>query len=178
MVFPSPWCRTGTLCSPPHFGESSCGSWALSCICRPPSTPSLMARPRRRTASSSCTCVASPAIDHDTGCAGSRGRSTSTTPPTSRRCGTRPSGWSTAVIPPPSGLMNRVRLAWLPSRGAWRTGRSSRRTSAIAWSRRRPSTRSTTTSCTASFPIQWVIGCSCAFGIALRPPCPKSPRAS
>jgi hypothetical protein len=66
-----------------------------------------MGSPRRLTESSSCTFVASRAIDHFNGCSGSHGRSSSSIRRTKAHFRTPRSGWSTGANHQPSGPMSR-----------------------------------------------------------------------
>jgi hypothetical protein len=98
-------------------------SWAPSSSCHRHSTRRRMARRRRPTVSSSCTYAASRGIILASGFAVFPGRSTSTTRPTSHPYATPRSGWSTAVIRPPSAPTSPATQGWRRWHKKWKRGK-------------------------------------------------------
>jgi hypothetical protein len=92
---------------------------------------------RQLTESSSCTFATSLAIDHVTGCSGSRGRSSSSVRRTKARFRTPRSGSSTGATHQPSGPMSRETHRWRPLPRTWKNARNFSPTSALVSSKLR-----------------------------------------
>jgi hypothetical protein len=121
--------------------------------------------------SSSCTCAASRGIVLDSGFASSPRRSTSTTRPTSRPSATPRSGWSMAVIRPPSAPTSLATQGWRRWHNKWKRGKPFWLTFASVSSRLRRSKSCSTISTTERSHMRLGTGPSFAFANVWRRPC-------